>query len=445
MKNPIGKAILYVSMSMVVALMGSIQMGAVAMATDNAMLPEQSTNTTTQISTTMTQTEAPAATQSPTVAPAAEVSPVLPAESSNVQTTAEPEHKVAEVMVQTAKQDNPVKPKDAVAILEFNPTCTDKAAARSYWNITNKSEQIVALTWQNNGQSDVVMLPAAQNGASSVTKVDVFYNSNDANNQIKFSWDGATPVFSNSNMAVCSTPPADDNGDGDGTGGNTPPVACADITDQNTYLDIHNIAVEPTENGAVRVTLNTKDGLAFCEKNVGEQVNFSMYYMPDTYNGEEFYGNPTAFPQTLARTVSTTIHAGDKSVTLELSLEPQDFCHNMQFDLYYGPVIQTVGANGHGAQNIWSEIVPMMEEFCVAPVTPPAPVEPGKGGVPVHTLGNETPAPQPVVAAGQGEVLPSELPQTGAKGEPVSPLYVLIAGALTYLTFYGAVNLRKQA
>lgn len=136
------------------------------------------------------------------------------------------------------------------------------------------------------------------------------------------------------------------------------------------------------------VNIVTSNNLPLCN-----DINlvFSSYTMPDNYNGQGFYNNPTSTPQSIFSTVSTTLKEGTDGST-NISVNLPNPCKNVQVDLYYAPEIDTVGINGHGTQNITSKVYT------------------SSGTCPSTAMLNN-PVSLPV-----GTLLPSSIPDTGDNG-----------------------------
>jgi len=151
-------------------------------------------------------------------------------------------------------------------------------------------------------------------------------------------------------------------------------------------------------------------------------LHFSSYTMPDNYNGKPFNNNPTATPQTIFDNAPASLEKGSTK-PVKLAIKLPEACKNIQVDVYYAPIIETVSQAGHGSQYISGKIISKTNDAC----TPDVPVTPV-----VPTPEAQTPeTPKPVV------IIPStplELPKTGN-----SLLSTIAAGTLLSVSTYAAV------
>ncbi len=290
------------------------------------------------------------------------------------------------------------------------PTCSDKNAKVSLWKVSNQNATNVTVTW-NNFENDLSGSFEAIPGESTLT---TGYNPLDPNNTTKFTWPGNPESATNAQVSACPTPE---------------PAACIDGKIQQslhiTWLSNSSVAIK-TANGAL-----------LCDD---VTVYFSSYTMPDNYDGNGFYGNPTATPQHIFHSNWVVLKKGTDGSS-HLSVDLPDRCKNVQVDVYYGPEIAYVGPEGHGTQNIESKVY--LKDTCHC--------EPGQGGVeepnnppvtPVTPTTPVVPTPTPEVVVptkpvgGKGAVsvapIPAELPETGAVSPMTSTLYALLLGAAVY-------------
>lgn len=161
-------------------------------------------------------------------------------------------------------------------------------------------------------------------------------------------------------------------------------------------------------------------------------VNLSSYTMPANYDGGQFEGNATAFPQPIFDNVSFDIPAGEAGA-VELTVGLPEACNNVQVDAYFGDVIETVGPEGHSTRNLLSQVYLSEGQCEVAPTA-------GRGG-------EETPvAAAPVAAvpvAPAATVAPTvEQPQLANTGASIVVAYGA-ASALAVTTLLGTRYVRK--
>jgi hypothetical protein len=290
-------------------------------------------------------------------------------------------------------------PDPSVIALEIVPVCSDATSGLATWNVTNKNSVDVQIDW-NNTLNGLTGTFAAIPGASVLY---TGYVGTDPNNTTQFIWAGnvtQTNAKAESCQPVVVTPPV------------TP---CVDGSIQQ------NLVV--TWLAKDKVNIHTINNAPLCND---VHIYFSSYIMPDNYDGTGFYGNPTAYPQTLFSSADAVL-TKDTDGNVDLTINLPDSCKNVQVDVYYAPEITAVGPNGHGTQNILSNIY--MSTACPVVVTPP--VTPGMGG------GTPTPPVEPPVVAPTPvtpEVaLPAVLPETGAS---FNFMPVAILSVLTYAGMY---------
>lgn len=313
--------------------------------------------------------------------------------------------------------------------LEVEPVCSDAATGTAKWKVTNKNTQTVNIHWTNlfnNVSGDF----GAVNGVSTMI---TSYVASDPNNTTRFE-SGTDVNQTNATKAACNpvvTP--------------QPPVDCID---GSVYGNV--IATYLANN---KVQLTTAGGKQLCND---VTVFFSSYIMPDNYNGLPFFGNTTAYPQDKFASVSAVLPANSPiNQTLEVALP--DSCRNVQVDVYYGPEIVTVGPNGHGTQNILSQVYPKTG-VCGQPgqgsggnngggTTNPggnggnnnggntAQPTGGMGSSVVTTAVATTPATVTPVAQ------PTTLPETGGM---YAPILAIIPAAVMALSYFGALSFQKR-
>ena len=181
-----------------------------------------------------------------------------------------------------------------------------------------------------------------------------------------------------------------------------------------------NLSVTWKSNSSV--TVGTVNNKPLCKDTT---VFFSSYTMPDNYNGKPFRGNATAVPQAVSSSTSVVLKAGATApVAMKVSLPKA--CKNTQVDVYHGPKVSTVKAEGH-TKYISGKILVKTEMECTptTPVTPVTPAPPAEAETPA------TPTPTVVVTPTPAAV--AELPQTGLG------LNTLIAGSILSAATYAAV------
>lgn len=318
-----------------------------------------------------------------------------------------------------AEQDATADAAASAIPLDFIPECSDAAKGIAYWSVVNKNTSDVAYIWANkdgvelNGtdsQSDagIETAPAATADRPSTSTLETSYYAG-KNNETKFTYAGSNESIISRNAASSScdattmpvTPPTTDPSQPTGpTMPTTPaqPAACV----EGQYAS--NLHVTWNNNG--QIMIKTEGGLPLCND---VDLYYSTYRMPDTYDGRGFYpdnsgiANDTAYPQTLLQSYHFTLEKGTYGSWLE-NVPTPDYCYNVQADLYYAPEIQTVGVNGHGTQNIASQIFTRDASQCT----------PGRGA------GSTTPT----------SVTPTALPDTG-----VENLGSNVLGSLLTLAF----------
>lgn len=199
----------------------------------------------------------------------------------------------------------------------------------------------------------------------------------------------------------------------------------ANSMDQQPCIDGHtqqNLVVAIDHGNA---SVHTLGDAPLCEDTT---VNFSSYTMPANYDGNGFYGNPTAYPQPIFDTEQVVLPAGSNGQA-DMQIDLPDDCNNIQVDVYYGDVVSEVGPDGHGTANILSEVYMSTGECQVE--QPEQPGQPGMGG-------NETPA-TPVVTE-QPAAAPATLANTGT-----SPVVAYVAAfGLAISTLLGTIFVRRS-
>lgn len=97
------------------------------------------------------------------------------------------------------------------------------------------------------------------------------------------------------------------------------------------------------------VSVQTKSGKPVCEDVV---MYFSSYTLPASYNGERFGDNPTAYPQQLYHATKFTI-TKNQTASGVVTVAMPDLCKTAaQVDVYLGPEITVVGADGHQGRGV---------------------------------------------------------------------------------------------
>jgi hypothetical protein len=269
---------------------------------------------------------------------------------------------------------------DALAPLQITPLCADASTNTAYWNVNNFNSSDITFNWKNIDDGATGSFTAT----SGLTKLATEYQQNQ-NNTTHFSYPGFDGQTNSSNTPCAATAPVMPQ----------PPVACIDGS------DAQNIVFNYLSDGDVQV--HTKNNQPLCND---IQLYFSSYIMPANYDGNGFYGNVTAYPQPIYSSDNVVLTAGTDG-SAELQIDLPDACNNVQTDLYYGPEITTVGANGHGTQNIQSYVY-TSDESCApastggdttgATDTP----KPGMGGGDVIAPVTPAPVVVPTVAPGMG-------------------------------------------
>jgi hypothetical protein len=310
-------------------------------------------------------------------------------------------------------------PEQGFITLEVTPLCADNTAKVAYWKVVNKNADAEEINWNNfdNGTSGSYI------AAPGESKLTTGYDLAAGNNRTGFVWTNNVSSTNSSNTPCQpeTTPVTEEP--------SVPPVQCVDGSVQQ------NLTIIWLSND--HVTIKTKNGAPLCDD---VTVFFSAYVMPYNYDGQGFYGNPTAYPQHKFSSDSVTLEKGTDG-TAELKVELPVSCHNVQLDVYYGPEIETVGSNGHGTQNIESKVI-LSDGTCengngsaggtpstpTTPVTPAAPITTSPV-VPAPSMGNGAAGG----SAPKAQALPAELPTTGANANyGKSLLLALLAGLATY-------------
>lgn len=327
-------------------------------------------------------------------------------------------------------------PTQGFITLEVTPICADNTAHLAYWKVVNKNADPEIISWTNydNATSGTYTAPAGE------SKMSTGYDLAAGNNRTGFVWTNNVSSTNSSNTPCNddSTTPTDPT---------TPPVVtCIDGSIQQ------NLVITKISNS--QVSIKTKDGAPLCDD---VTVFFSSYVMPYNYDGNGFYGNPTAYPQTKFDSDSVTLTKGtDGTAILTITLPAS--CENVQTDVYYGPEITSVGADGHGTQNIVSNVI-LSDGTCdsgqggagggdtppTVPTTPTTPVEPMTPVVTppitIPTMGNGAASG----TSAQATSLPAELPHTGANGlVSKSALIALLAGLATYGILFAVLPRRAK-
>ena len=301
----------------------------------------------------------------------------------------------------------------------FAPKCTNVEKTVMYWQVINEGQTSGTIQWQNRDNNTVgshVATPGISDMAITVT--------DGVNNTTDFMWPYGVSTSNSLSDAICAAPVE-------------PSVPCTDVQDVNNLSYAWDLTSTP---GYASITVMTKDGTPACGDTT---FYFSSYSLPAFYNGQPLdyqngmFNNPTAYPQLRVNTdVATMMKGGESTATLTVMLPHP--CIATQLDLYYGPEIVEVGANGHGTQNITSEFIPSVGSCDdggnggETPVTPEVPTTPTTPVTPTQPAGGNGSTGEPVKP-----VLPAELPTTGASSNSaLNILATLLAGMVTYGMLY---------
>jgi len=209
--------------------------------------------------------------------------------------------------------------------VEIIPRCSSATAGISYYEVDNKNADSVSIAYDN-ASANATGTFTATPGTSALY---VAYNSSDPNNTTSFTYQGVT---TQTNANVGTTCDADQ----------LPPVVptCTDATDASQLNVVWN--------NDSQIAITTKTGLPVCNT---VTLYYSTYRMPDNYNGAGFETNgtvnPTAIPQTEEQSYTFTLEAGTFGTWLE-NVPAPNYCYNTQADVYYGPEVTGIDANGYG-------------------------------------------------------------------------------------------------
>lgn len=300
--------------------------------------------------------------------------------------------------------------------INVTPWCSDAAAETTFWRVNSQRTETTTLAWDN-FENDISGTYDAPTGES---VMQTAYVASDLNNTTRFTYDGGE-FTTNAPISQCApviVPPVE-------------PEDCVDGAIQD------NLIVSFLSKDTA--SISTRDGKLLCED---VTVFFSSYVMPATYNGQGFENNPTAHPQYIHGSTSAVLEAGTTG-TQVLMVNLPDRCQNIQIDVYYAPEIREVGPNGHGTQNILSDIIRKAEDC------PTGGNGGGGGDTTTPPPATQQPAPSvpvvPVVAKGNGSdgqvnnsvvELPAELPRTGSNANPPYMFIGLLLALLTYAFAY---------
>jgi hypothetical protein len=186
------------------------------------------------------------------------------------------------------------------------------------------------------------------------------------------------------------------------------------------------------------VKFSTADGKKLC-KDV--DVFVSSYVMPDNYNGEKFWNNPTATPQTMFASKKITLKAGTTGATVT-TINVPSVCKNIQVDAYLGPELKVVGPEGHDGRAFATAIYKKTVDSCETPKVDTCNTETGK--VVKVEKGNENKAPystdftkcedKPAPVKEEEKETPAELPHTGVNLGVLSalPISLAVAAGVAY-------------
>lgn len=108
------------------------------------------------------------------------------------------------------------------------------------------------------------------------------------------------------------------------------------------------------------VNVKTRSGGNLCKDTV---IYVSSYTMPADYDGGEFFGNSTAYPQYKFATKAVTLKGGTNGDTT-VTIAVPDECTNYQVDAYVGPEVTVVGEKGHMGRTIKAKIVQKTKDDC---------------------------------------------------------------------------------
>lgn len=186
------------------------------------------------------------------------------------------------------------------------------------------------------------------------------------------------------------------------------------------------------------VKFSTTNNVELCQD---VEVYVSSYTMPDNYNGEKFYNNPTATPQVLFASKKLVLEkgtTGSRTVTIDVP----SVCKNVQTDAYLAPEVKVVGPSGHEGRAFATQITKKVTEGCEVVKVKACntdtktivEVEKGKENTPPYTSDLK----KCEVAQIRNDV--TELPKTGPSDALVSvlPFGAIAAAAMSF------INSRRQ-
>jgi hypothetical protein len=331
-------------------------------------------------------------------------------------------------------------PNNQLIPLEITPECSDATTATAYWQVNNKNENDVNITWTNidNGQT------GSYDAAPGLSQLTSYFNSTDPNNTTQFASENNTTQTNATEAACAPLAPV------------VPPVIAPTCIDGSIQQNLIYTWISPDQ-----ISVHTLNDQPLCND---ISLDFSSYVMPSNYNGQGFYlsydqnnpanniPNPTAFPQTIYDNQALDLSAGtDGSATLTINLP--DSCNNTQVDLYYAPEVTNIGPSGNGTSNIISAIYPSTGDCQIAaptgsdPTNPSAPattspvVGGGYGGGSINATTTVTTSASTTPAA---TAAPSDVPELAYTGaSPVIPY--LTALGLVLVTSLIAYAVREDA
>lgn len=160
-----------------------------------------------------------------------------------------------------------------------------------------------------------------------------------------------------------------------------PNTSCVDGSNRDNLVDIWT--------GDNTVQVKTESGRPVCSD---VTLYFSSYSMPANYNGEKFWQNETAYPQYVFDSKKMVLAEG-QTQTEVVTINLPDNCTHKQVDVYLGPEITEVGAEGHMKRAIGSRIIQKTQDNCT-----PAQTEQPKPAKELPAVLPETGSPMAIVA-----------------------------------------------
>jgi hypothetical protein len=287
--------------------------------------------------------------------------------------------------------------------LGITPVCSSADRAISAYQVSNQNDTSVTVNYRNAANGAIGTFTAAPGESNAY----VSFDPTESDNTTSFTYDGgATKTEPNFDNCDISQLPA-------------LAQACADGSNLN------ELAVDWSSSSQLSIWTRTR--LPFCDD---VTLYYSTYSMPDTYDNNGFYTDPsrgilnvTSVPQDLQTSIKLTLKAGLYGLT-DQTVPVPNLCYNTQADVYYGPEVTSLGADGlgyhadgtpvptssteplgHGTQYVASQLYPKATTSTCGPI--------GRGGdtggtTPVESTGNVSTQSAPITAA-----LPIVLPNTG--------------------------------